>query len=62
MYAGNVGVYGVPARVWDVIPEMKSPLLLLIAGQQTALAERYTIPALTEEISTRTAKADSGGF
>ena len=38
--AGNIGFYGVPARVIERVPEMKSPLLLLVAGADfTPLAE-----------------------
>jgi carboxymethylenebutenolidase len=40
-YAGNIGFYGVPARVRDVIPEMKSPLLLLIAGEDFTPREEF---------------------
>src|SRR5215475_5861695 len=32
-YAGNIGFYGIPSRVQDVVPEMHSPLLCLVAGQ-----------------------------
>lgn len=31
--AGAIGFYGVPARVEDVIPQMKAPLLVLVAGE-----------------------------
>lgn len=31
--AGCIGFYGIPARVRDMVPEMKAPLLLLVAGQ-----------------------------
>jgi carboxymethylenebutenolidase len=38
--AGAIGFYGVPARVRDVIGQMKAPLLLLVAGADfTPLAE-----------------------
>ncbi|MCC6790393.1 MAG: dienelactone hydrolase family protein [Thermomicrobiales bacterium] len=37
---GAIGFYGVPSRVKDVVPEMKAPLLLLVAGEDfTPLAE-----------------------
>jgi len=39
-YAGNVGFYGIPSRVADVLPDMRSPLLILAAGQDfTPVAE-----------------------
>lgn len=34
--AGTIGFYGRPATVRDVIPQMKAPLLLLIAGEDAA--------------------------
>src|SRR6184192_3155397 len=34
--AGAIGFYGRPAVVRDVIPQMKAPLLLLIAGEDAA--------------------------
>jgi carboxymethylenebutenolidase len=38
--AGAIGFYGVPSRVKDIVPEMKAPLLLLVAGEDfTPLAE-----------------------
>ena len=38
--AGAIGFYGVPQRVRDVVPQMRAPLLLLIAGADfTPLAE-----------------------
>src|SRR5205085_2296748 len=39
--AGCVGFYGVPARVRDLIPEMKAPLLLLIAGDDFTPQEEF---------------------
>jgi len=32
-YAGNVGFYGIPSRVADVVSGMRAPLLMLAAGQ-----------------------------
>jgi carboxymethylenebutenolidase len=38
--AGAIGFYGMPARVRDVIGQMRAPLLLLVAGEDfTPLAE-----------------------
>ena len=38
--AGAIGFYGVPARVKDVIGQMRAPLLLLVAGEDfTPVAE-----------------------
>ena len=37
--AGAIGFYGIPSRVRDVIPQMKSPLLLLIAGADRATTQ-----------------------
>jgi carboxymethylenebutenolidase len=37
--AGAIGFYGIPSRVRDVIPRMKSPLLLLIAGDDRATTQ-----------------------
>jgi len=34
--AGAIGFYGLPSRVRDVIPHMKAPLLLLLAGNDQA--------------------------
>jgi carboxymethylenebutenolidase len=34
--AGAIGFYGVPSRVRDAIPQMKAPLLLLLAGNDQA--------------------------
>jgi carboxymethylenebutenolidase len=34
--AGAVGFYGVPSRVRDVIPQLRAPLLLLLAGNDRA--------------------------
>jgi len=34
--AGAIGLYGRPAMVRDAIPQMKAPLLLLIAGEDAA--------------------------
>jgi carboxymethylenebutenolidase len=39
--AGSVGFYGVPSRVADVIDEMESPLLLLVAGQDFTPIEEF---------------------
>lgn len=39
--AGCIGFYGVPARVRDVIPRMRAPLLLLIAGQDFTPQDEY---------------------
>lgn len=33
---GAIGFYGIPSRVRDTIPEMKAPLLLLLAGDDQA--------------------------
>ncbi|HKE66143.1 MAG TPA: dienelactone hydrolase family protein [Micromonosporaceae bacterium] len=39
-YAGNIGFYGIPSRVTELLPEMRSPLLILAAGQDfTPVAE-----------------------
>jgi carboxymethylenebutenolidase len=32
-YAGNIGFYGIPSRVIDVLADMRHPLLILAAGQ-----------------------------
>jgi carboxymethylenebutenolidase len=32
-FAGNVGFYGIPSRVTEVLDEMRAPLLVLAAGQ-----------------------------
>ncbi len=34
--SGSIGFYGVPSRVRDVIPQMRAPLLLLLAGNDQA--------------------------
>jgi carboxymethylenebutenolidase len=34
--AGAIGFYGIPSRVRDVIPRMRAPLLLLLAGDDRA--------------------------
>jgi carboxymethylenebutenolidase len=34
--AGSIGFYGIPSRVRDIIPQMKAPLLLLLAGNDQA--------------------------
>jgi len=34
--AGSIGFYGIPSRVRDVIPLMRAPLLLLLAGNDQA--------------------------
>jgi len=34
--AGAIGFYGIPARVREVIPQMRAPLLLLLAGDDQA--------------------------
>jgi len=34
--AGAIGFYGIPSRVRDVIPQMRAPLLLLLAGADQA--------------------------
>jgi len=39
--AGCISFYGVPSRVRDAIPEMKVPLLLLIAGDDFTPAEEF---------------------
>lgn len=31
--AGAIGLYGVPARVQEAIPDMRAPLLILVAGE-----------------------------
>ncbi len=33
---GSIGFYGIPSRVRDVIPQMRAPLLLLLAGNDQA--------------------------
>jgi carboxymethylenebutenolidase len=37
--AGSIGFYGVPSRVRDAIPQMKAPLLLLLAGNDQATTQ-----------------------
>ena len=39
--AGAIGFYGVPARVREVIPDMKAPLLLLVAGADFTPQEEF---------------------
>src|ERR1700736_6910868 len=39
--AGAIGFYGVPSRVRDAIPEMKAPLLLLVAGADFTPPEEF---------------------
>ncbi len=39
--AGAIGFYGVPARVRDVIPQMRSPLLVLVAGADHTPQEEF---------------------
>jgi carboxymethylenebutenolidase len=39
--AGAIGFYGVPARVQDVIDQMKAPLLLLVAGADFTPLEEF---------------------
>jgi carboxymethylenebutenolidase len=34
--AGAIGFYGIPSRVRDVIPQLRAPLLLLLAGNDQA--------------------------
>ncbi|MBJ7600997.1 MAG: dienelactone hydrolase [Candidatus Nephthysia bennettiae] len=38
---GAIGFYGVPSRVRDVIPAMRDPLLMLIAGQDFTPQEEF---------------------
>src|ERR1700730_2888224 len=37
--AGAIGFYGIPSRVRDAIPQMKAPLLLLLAGNDQATTQ-----------------------
>ncbi len=37
--AGSIGFYGIPARVRDAIPQMRAPLLLLLAGNDQATTQ-----------------------
>src|SRR6266849_4065022 len=37
--AGSIGFYGVPSRVRDAIPQMRAPLLLLLAGNDQATTQ-----------------------
>ena len=37
--AGSIGFYGIPSRVRDVIPRMRAPLLLLLAGNDQATTQ-----------------------
>src|SRR2546423_5871123 len=37
--AGSIGFYGIPSRVRDVIPQMRAPLLLLLAGNDQATTQ-----------------------
>ena len=39
--AGAIGFYGVPERVRDVIPQMRAPLLLLVAGADFTPQEEF---------------------
>src|ERR1700704_1556007 len=34
--AGSIGFYGIPSRVRDAVPQMRAPLLLLLAGSDQA--------------------------
>jgi carboxymethylenebutenolidase len=36
---GSIGFYGIPSRVRDVIPQMRAPLLLLLAGNDQATTQ-----------------------
>ncbi len=37
--AGSIGFYGIPSRVRDAIPQMRAPLLLLLAGNDQATTQ-----------------------
>jgi carboxymethylenebutenolidase len=37
--SGSIGFYGIPSRVRDVIPQMRAPLLLLLAGNDQATTQ-----------------------
>jgi carboxymethylenebutenolidase len=37
--SGAIGFYGIPSRVRDVIPQMRAPLLLLLAGNDQATTQ-----------------------
>jgi carboxymethylenebutenolidase len=37
--AGAIGFYGIPSRVREVIPQMRAPLLLLLAGNDQATTQ-----------------------
>lgn len=37
--AGSIGFYGIPSRVRDAIPQMKAPLLLLLAANDQATTQ-----------------------
>jgi len=39
--AGCIGFYGVPARVREVVPQMRAPLLLLVAGADFTPIEEF---------------------
>src|SRR5260370_7471640 len=39
--AGSIGFYGIPTRVRDVIPKMRAPLLLLLAGNDQATTPEH---------------------
>jgi carboxymethylenebutenolidase len=39
--AGAIGFYGVPSRVRDAIPEMRAPLLILVAGADHTPQEEF---------------------
>ena len=39
--AGAIGFYGVPSRVREVLPDMKAPLLLLVAGADFTPQEEF---------------------
>lgn len=54
--AGCIGFYGVPSRVADLVPQMRSPLLLLAAGQDfTPVAE---VEAFAEQVRATGVEAD----
>ncbi len=37
--AGSIGFYGIPSRIRDAIPQMRAPLLLLLAGNDQATTQ-----------------------
>jgi len=39
--AGAIGLYGIPSRVRDVVPQMEAPLLMLIAGADFTPQEEF---------------------